>query len=163
MFKNLFKKNNSKEGKVYAIQSGEVINIEDVKDAMFAQRILGDGVALVPKSGEIYSPVSGKLTLVANTEHAFRIETEDGLEVLVHIGLETVELKGEGFETKVKAGDTVKAGDLLTVVDLELLKEKKYDITTPIIITNMDEIKEITKNTGEAIEKETVIFEYIKK
>lgn len=163
MFKNLFKKNGSKEGKAFAIQSGEVINIEDVKDAMFAQRILGDGIAVVPSSGEIYSPVSGKVTLVANTEHAFGIETEDGLEVLVHIGLETVELKGEGFETKVKAGDTVKAGDLLTVVDLELLKEKNYDITTPVIITNMDEVKEITKHTGEATEKETVVFEYIKK
>lgn len=163
MFKNIFKKKKNIEQEVMAIQSGKVVNISEVSDAMFAQKILGDGVGLIPDKGDIYSPVNGTVKMVANTKHAFGLETEDGIEILVHIGLETVELKGDGFETKAEVGDKVKVGDLLSVVDLELLKEKGYDTVIPIVITNMDEVEEIKLNTGNATEKETVIIEYIKK
>lgn len=104
--------------------------------------------------------MSGTVDVVANTSHAVGIKTNDGLDVLVHIGLETVGLEGKGFDVKVKVGDKVKAGDLLVDVDLNLLKEKGFEIITPIIITNMDDIKELKTNTGKATAKETVVIEY---
>ncbi|WP_100065490.1 PTS sugar transporter subunit IIA [Miniphocaeibacter massiliensis] len=164
MFKKLFSKfKKNKIGKIRAIQSGKVINISEISDVMFAEKILGDGVALIPKSNDIYSPVSGKIDVIANTLHAYGIKTNDGLDVLVHVGLETIELKGKGFKPKVKVGDRVKVGDLLLTVDIDLLKDEGYEIITPVIITNMDDIEEIKTYTGEATEKETVIIKYIKK
>lgn len=161
MFKKLFKKDKeSKNGEIFAIQSGEVVSVTEVPDAMFAQKILGDGVGLIPEDNSIYSPVSGTVDVVANTSHAVGIKTNDGLDVLVHIGLETVGLEGKGFDVKVKVGDKVNAGDLLAEVDFDYLKEKGFEIITPIIITNMDDIKEIKINTGKATAKETVIIEY---
>lgn len=163
MFNKLLKKKKRSKQSIIAIQTGEVVDITTVSDSMFAQKILGDGVGIIPENGEIYSPINGKVKMIANTQHAFGLETEEGVEILVHIGLETVELKGDGFDTKVEIGDTVKVGDLLSIVDLNLLKEKKYDIVTPIVITNMDKVDDFKVNLGNAVKKETVLIEYMNK
>lgn len=104
---------------------------------------MGDGVAVIVTDGKIYAPVDGTISLVAETLHAYGISTEDGLELLVHIGINTVELNGTGFSPKVKEGDKVKAGDLLCEIDMELMKEKGYPTHTPILMTNGDECVDV--------------------
>lgn len=107
---------------VYSPLKGKLINIEDVSDEMFSQRMLGDGVAIIPSDKNIYSPVDGVVTMVYDTQHAIGLKTNDGKDILIHIGIETVNLKGKPFKTKVKVGDAVKHGDLLTVVDWTYIK-----------------------------------------
>ena len=119
---------------VYAPLTGQVVALDQVPDPVFAEKALGDGAAIIPEDGKIYSPVTGEVASVAATKHAFGFSSDDGLEVLVHVGLETVGLDGEGFTVNVKEGDHVKAGDLIAVVDLKLLAEKKLNPITPVII-----------------------------
>lgn len=113
---------------------GAVVSIESVPDSVFSQKILGDGCAIIPESGKIHSPVDGVISSIAETNHAFGFSSDDGLEVLVHFGLETVSLKGEGFKPHVKVGDRVKKGDLVCEVDLDFLKEKGINPVTPVLI-----------------------------
>ncbi len=116
--------------------SGKIIPITDVPDAVFSEKSLGDGVAIIPSDGKILSPVDGKLLTIAATNHAFGFLSDDGLNVLVHVGLETVSLKGEGFKIYAKKGDIVKKGDLIAEVDLEFLKRKQINPVTPVLICN---------------------------
>ena len=108
--------------------------------------MLGDGVAVLPENGTFYSPVDGKIVQVFDTKHAYSIRSDDGLEILVHIGLNTVELKGQGFTSFVKDGDTVKKGDKIAEVNLEYISDMGYQLYTPVLITNMSVIKKITIN-----------------
>ena len=155
-------KKKEEEKKVLATQNGKVIELEEVPEEVFAQKMLGDGVAIIPESNEICSPVDGTIIQVPDTLHAYGIQTNDGLDILVHIGINTVELKGEGFESLVKEGDKVKAGDVIAKADLNFIKSKNYEIHTPVLITNFDEVKSFSKNLGSAKEGETVIFTYKK-
>lgn len=123
-----------KDVKILAPVKGKVIPIEEVPDEVFAQKILGDGVAIIPDEGKIYSPVDGTITTITDTLHAYGFETEDGISMIVHFGLETVGLKGKGFESKVKVGDKVKAGDLVAEVDLDFLKRENIETATPVIV-----------------------------
>lgn len=127
-----------------APMSGELIDITQVDDVTFAEKYLGDGVAIRPTNGNVVAPVDGKIIQVFHTKHALGIESK-GVELLIHIGINTVELKGEGFEVYVEEGDKVKAGDLLVKVDLDLVREKGYQTDTAIVVTNMDDIKSINK------------------
>ncbi len=120
---------------------GEVINIDDVPDATFAQRLLGDGVAVKPTEGVLYAPVDGKVAQLFHTNHALGIKTDAGSEVLLHVGIDTVKMNGEGFSAFVKVGDNVKAGDKLIEFDLNLIKEKAKSEITPLVITNMSDVK----------------------
>ena len=113
---------------------GRVVPLEQVPDPVFSEKVLGDGCAIIPDGGKIYSPVNGEISSVADTKHAYGFTSEDGLEILVHFGLETVALKGEGFTSYVKEGDKVKIGDLIAEVDLELLKKNNINMITPIIV-----------------------------
>lgn len=126
-----------------AVADGEAIPVSDVPDEVFASKALGDGVAVIVTDGKVYAPADGEISMVADTLHAYGISTEDGLELLVHIGINTVELKGKGFTPKVKAGDQVKAGQLLCEVDMELMKQEGYPMHTPILLTNGDECEDI--------------------
>ncbi|MBT2658502.1 PTS glucose transporter subunit IIA [Bacillus sp. ISL-18] len=144
MFKNLFKNNKSLVEEVFSPMDGEIVSLSEVPDPAFAQKLIGDGVAIVPKSGKLVSPVNGQVIQVFPTKHAIGIKTKNGIEILIHIGLETVELNGEGFEVLVGNGSTIKIGEPLVNVDLEYLKSKNKEIITPIIITNMDKVLEIT-------------------
>lgn len=119
---------------VLAPVSGELVPLEQVPDEVFSQKVLGDGTAVIPAEGKIYSPVDGEVSSVAETKHAYGFTSDDGLEVLVHFGLETVGLKGEGFTPHKGPGDRVKAGELVAEVDMELLKSKNINPITPVLI-----------------------------
>ena len=114
--------------------TGSAVSLDQVPDPVFSQKIIGDGVAVVPEDGRIVSPVDGEVVSVAETLHAYGFRSEDGLEVLIHFGLETVALKGEFFKCHVKVGDKVKAGDLVAEADLEGLKERQINPITPVLI-----------------------------
>ncbi|WP_085506372.1 PTS sugar transporter subunit IIA [Thalassobacillus devorans] len=139
MLKNLFKKNTG-ELKIYAPLEGKVVDLNEVPDPVFAERMMGEGVAIEPVNGEVVSPVDGEIVQLFHTNHAVGIKTKSGVEVLVHIGLETVSMEGEGFEGHVKAGDKVKTGDKLITFDMNLVQEKAKSTITPIIITNYNDV-----------------------
>lgn len=119
---------------VYAPLTGKAVLLDQVPDPVFSGKVLGDGIAIIPEDGRIVSPVDGQIESVAETGHAYGFSTEDGLELLVHVGLETVSLKGECFKVHVKEGDQVKKGDLVAEVDLVYLAEKNINPITPVLI-----------------------------
>lgn len=117
--------------------TGELIKLEDVNDEVFSQKMMGDGFAVKPLSDakSIVSPVDGKIIMIPDTKHAIGIRTKSGVEILIHIGLDTVNLQGQGFDVKVKKGDKVKLGQELVVLDKSLFETKGYDLTTMVIFT----------------------------
>lgn len=150
-FSKLFgDKNHSDTGTtdVVAPLTGEIINIEDVPDVVFAEKIVGDGVAIDPTGDLIVAPVKGTIGKIFETNHAFSIESDDGIEMFIHCGVDTVELKGEGFERLAEEGQRVDVGTPVIKINLALLKEKAKSTYTPVVISNMDEIKELTKLSG---------------
>lgn len=116
--------------------TGKVVPLSEVDDGVFSEKMLGDGVAIIPTEGKVYAPASGVMSTVFPTKHAYGITTPDGAEVLIHIGINTVELDGELFESHVEQDQHVNAGDLIATFDVEKIKEKGYPIYTPVIITN---------------------------
>lgn len=133
---------------IIAPLSGEIVNIEDVPDVVFAEKIVGDGIAIRPTGNKMVAPVNGTIGKIFETNHAFSIESDDGIELFVHFGIDTVELKGEGFTRIAEEGQTVKIGDTIIEFDLALLEEKAKSTLTPVVISNMDEIKELSKLSG---------------
>ncbi len=123
-----------KEVSVLSPLTGRVVALEQVPDPVFSQKIIGDGVAVIPEKGRIVSPVDGTLVSVADSCHAFGFQTEGGLEVLIHVGLETVALKGQYFTVHAKTGDKVERGQLIAEVDLEALKERGINVITPVLV-----------------------------
>ena len=119
---------------ILAPLSGQAIPVEQVPDDVFSQKILGDGIAIIPVGGKIYAPVDGEISTVAETLHAYGFTSEDGLEILVHVGLDSVKLKGDGFTSYVQVGDKVKAGQLVAEVDLKYLISQGVPTTTPVVI-----------------------------
>lgn len=115
---------------------GQVKDLGDVNDQVFSTKLMGDGAAIVPSDGTVYSPVDGQVTVAYETKHAYGLKSKDGAEVLIHIGIDTVNLKGEGFESFVKQGQQVKAGDKLGTVDLAKVKAAGYDTTVMVVVTN---------------------------
>ncbi|WP_303952204.1 PTS transporter subunit IIBC [Streptococcus vestibularis] len=137
---------------VHSVADGQVINIEDVKDPVFSQKMMGDGFAVKPENGKIVSPVSGKVASIFPTKHALGLVTDNGLEVLVHIGLDTVSLEGKPFEVKVTEGQTVAAGDLLVEADFAAIREAGRDTSTVVVFTNADAIKSVkVEHTGKLV------------
>jgi PTS system trehalose-specific IIC component len=124
-----------------APETGKVIPITEVPDQVFSSKMMGDGFAIDPTEGKVYAPFTGEITVAFPTGHAYGMKTASGKEVLIHIGMDTVELNGEGFKPAVKQGDHVKQGDLLTEVDLDFIKKKGKPIITPIIFTDGTEIE----------------------
>ena len=134
---------------VHSVADGQVIKIEDVKDPVFSQKMMGDGFAVEPENGKIVSPVAGKVASIFPTKHALGLVTDNGLEVLVHIGLDTVSLEGKPFEVKVTEGQTVAAGDLLVEADLAAIREAGRETSTVVVFTNADAIKSVkVEHTG---------------
>lgn len=119
---------------------GEIISLGDVTDEVFSSGVMGDGFGVLPSSKRIFSPVSGKIENAYKTGHAYTITTEDGLDVLVHIGIDTVELEGACFEAKVEAGDYIKKGELLCVADVDAILEKGFDPVVVIVISNSEKM-----------------------
>jgi len=119
---------------------GRMIPIEDVPDKIFAKKLVGNGVAFYPDKGELVSPVTGVIRHIYPTLHALGIETPEGVEVLLHIGIETSSLNGAGFQAVVQEGDEVKPGQLLIKFDIAYIKKKKLSLATPMVITNGNRI-----------------------
>ncbi len=133
---NFFKKTKLE---IYIPVNGKIIPIEEVPDPVFNQKMMGEGVAVFPTEGNIFAPISGTIIQIAPTKHAVGILAEDGTEILIHVGLETVSLKGEGFKVAVKEGERVSKGQLLIEVDWEYISAHAKSIITPIVITNSHE------------------------
>ena len=141
---------------MYAPVKGKCIDITEVNDEGFSSKIMGDGVAVIPEESVIKAPADGKLTMIFETGHAFGMEADNGLELLLHIGIDTVNEKGNGFKILKKSGDAVKKGTPVVELELETLKEK-YDMTTMVIVTNE---KKITKPAlQKAVDENTAILE----
>jgi beta-glucoside PTS system EIICBA component len=142
------------EGKMELPVIGHAISLDDVNDEVFSSRAMGDGIAIVPTKGILYSPFDGKVEVAFPTGHAFGLKSNTGVEMLLHIGINTVELNGKGFNAKVKVGDSVEKGQILGEFDLEAIKNAGYDPTTMMIFTNLTaEVQEeiITANDQEMI------------
>lgn len=159
---NFFKKNKDKDiCKLVAVVEGKTIPLSEVADPVFAQKMAGDGVAIEPTGDVIVAPADGELTLVFETKHAFAMTLDNGIELLVHVGIDTVNLKGEGFEQLAEAGKHIKAGTPILKIDRELLKSKNVSLTTPVLITNVDKVNKLTAIEGHEVQPgETVVLEY---
>lgn len=164
LFDKLFgsKENKSVEVEIYAPISGEIVNIEDVPDVVFSEKIVGDGVAIRTTGNKIVAPVDGVIGKIFETNHAFSMESKEGVELFVHFGIDTVELKGEGFTRIAQEGQSVKRGDTVIEFDLPLLESKAKSVLTPIVISNMDEISCIVKKSGEVVAGESVVLSLTK-
>ncbi|MFT8315203.1 MAG: glucose PTS transporter subunit IIA [Clostridium sp.] len=129
--------------------NGNVVNLNNVSDRMFSEGIIGRGIAIDPTDDIIKSPIDGKLKLIFNTNHAFVVTSKKGIELLVHIGIDTIELNGDGFKRLVEEGEFVKVGDPVIKIDRQKIIDKGYELITPVVITNLDYIKDVifTKNT----------------
>ncbi len=134
---------------ILAPLSGQAVPLEQVQDDVFSQKILGDGIAIIPTDGKIYAPVNGEISTVAETLHAYGFTSEDGLEILVHVGLDSVRLKGKGFKSYVQAGDKVKAGQLVAEVDLKFLASQGVPVTTPVLVCEGAEDETLNTMTGD--------------
>lgn len=142
---------------VYSVADGQVVALEQVKDPVFAQKMMGDGFAVEPANGNIVSPVSGTVSSIFPTKHALSIVTEPGLEVLVHIGLDTVSLEGKPFTVHVAEGQKVSAGDLLVTADLDAIRAAGRETSTVVVFTNGDAIKSVKlEKTGSLAAKTAV-------
>jgi len=148
---NKNKEESNPEQTLFNPVSGEVVAIEEVEDPVFSQKMMGDGFGIVPNSGDIYAPSHGKVVSVFPTQHAVGLELDNGVEVLVHIGIDTVELEGGPFETLVKEGDDVTPETKISTVDLDGLESAGKTNTIIIVFTNMDEVKNYQlSKTGES-------------
>ena len=146
----MFEKN-AKTISLKAVEDGRTIPMDEVNDQTFAQELLGPGIAIVPSNGTVVSPINGTIATVMDTKHAVCIQGEDGLELIVHAGLDTVELNGKYYQTYKEIGDQVKAGDVLLEFDLEEITKAGYDVTTPIVITNLGDYKITKCLTGQQV------------
>ena len=130
---------NGKTITLYSHMNGTVVKLEDVEDEVFSQKILGEGAAVEPSEGKLYAPCDGKIDSVFDTKHAVNMVSDDGVEILLHIGIDTVKLGGQYFEAHVSDGQEVKKGELLISFDIDKIKAAGYKVTTPLIIGNTDD------------------------
>ncbi len=137
---------------------GEIVPLNKVNDETFASEMMGKGVAINPKEGKVVSPINGEVQMLFKTKHAIGLKSDDGAEILIHIGMDTVQLEGKHFTAHVKDGDTVKVGDTLVEFDMEAIKNEGYELVTPIIVTNtMDYLEVIASENKEVNQGDTII------
>jgi glucose-specific phosphotransferase system IIA component len=133
---------------LYSPLTGDSVGLEQVPDPIFAEKMMGDGVAIEPTEGIVVSPCDGKIVSIFPTKHAIGIESDEGLEILIHIGIDTVKMEGKGFKALVEADQVVKKGQELIKFDLKKVKKQAKSTITPLLITNMDKVNEIKQVTG---------------
>lgn len=148
---NMFKTFKTKTIIIHSPIEGDLLPLSHSKDEAFASGTLGKGVLIKPKIGKVISPVTGIITVLFPTLHAIGIKCDHGVELLIHIGIDTVSLKGDGFTSHIKQGDKVIVGQLLLEFNIPLLIEKKYSIETPVIITNCSDYKDIKIEFNQSI------------
>ncbi|KGF05121.1 beta-glucoside-specific PTS transporter subunit IIABC [Anaerococcus lactolyticus] len=148
--------------RIYSPMTGNVLKLSEINDQAFSSEALGKGLAINPTDGKVYSPVDGTVTMLFRTNHAIGITSDKGVEILVHIGMDTVEMDGEGFFAHVKQGDKIKAGDLLIEVDLDKVKLAGYETITPVLVTNYDDLLDLVETDQKEIKAKddllTVLF-----
>lgn len=141
---------------------GKVLNLSDIEDAAFSSGVLGQGVAIIPSDGKVVAPVNGVVTTLFPSLHAIGILSDEGVEVLIHIGLNTVQLEGRGFESCIKQGDRITKGQAILKFDIDVIKEAGYSVVTPIVVTNSSQFLDVVQTESKNIELEdnliTVIF-----
>lgn len=140
LFSKLRRKEELKPGTIYAPVTGTAIPLEEVPDETFSQGILGPGCGIEPEKGAVYAPFHGKITQVADTRHAVGVASPDGMEVLIHVGIDTVEMNGKGFSAMVSAGKSVEKGELLLEFSLEEIRAAGHPATVVVLLTNADEV-----------------------
>ena len=141
---------------------GEVVAISRVNDPTFSQEIVGKGVAIIPMKGRVEAPVNGRIEMVFDTKHAITMKTEEGAELLIHVGIDTVTLKGEGFQAFVEAGQEVKAGQKLLEFDIETIKKAGLDPISPVVVCNPFNYKKILAHTGKIVKMQNEILTLVK-
>ncbi len=153
------KKMQSKEEVIMAPLNGTLRQLEEVPDPVFAGKMVGEGIAIEPSEGIVVAPFDGEIVQLFPTKHAIGLRSASGLEVLIHIGLETVSLEGEGFEAFVKQGDQVKMGDKLITFDMTFINDKASSTITPVVLTNGDAVKsfDVSKETTVIAGQSTVM------
>ena len=161
MFSSLKKMFGGKEEKktVLAPAAGKAVSLKEVNDPTFSQEILGKGVAIIPSEGKIVAPADGTISVFFETKHAVSISAENGAEIIVHVGLDPVNLKGEHFTAHKQQGDKVKAGELLLEFDMEAIKAAGYDVITPVIICNTPDFPDMVCHTGQDVKELDTIIE----
>lgn len=152
----------NKSVSVKAPLSGEVVKLSEVNDEVFSKEIMGKGAAIKPSDGKVYAPFNGVVNTVFPTKHAIGLTSDDGVEVIIHLGLDTVELQGESFETFVKDGDKVTAGQKLAQVDLEAIKKKGYDTITPIVVTNSNNFVDVVETENKEVKANDELLKVFK-
>ncbi|MGG5359297.1 MULTISPECIES: PTS transporter subunit IIBC [unclassified Enterococcus] len=146
-----------KKDTLYAVADGQLVPLTDVSDPVFSQKMMGDGFALIPEKSEITAPVSGEIASIFPSKHAIGIKTEDGIEVLIHMGIDTVEMKKDAFEIFIAEGQHVKAGDTIASMNLETIKEAGKETTIMVVITNSDKIEKLTIENYKPVQKREAI------
>ncbi len=142
---------------LYAPVAGQVVPLHQVKDETFAKGILGDGVAILPTENELLAPVDARVEQVFDSAHAVTLCTQDGVELLMHIGIDTVELGGRYFDCCVKMGAWVKTGDVLIRFDREAIAKEGYDVTTPLVVGNSEEFEMAVVSQGSVKEGQPIL------
>ena len=162
-FSKLFGKNEEINGNhIYAPMAGQAVAITEVPDPTFAEGMMGNGIAILPESGKVCSPVNGTVDMMFETGHAVSLVSDTGAEILTHVGLETVSLKGAPFKIHVKNGEKVKKGQILMEADLEAIKAAGLPTITPVLICNTDDYTTFKTTTGKAVNNDDVVIELAK-
>lgn len=143
---------------IYTPIEGKILNLNDVPDQVFSEKMLGDGLALEPEGDRISSPFEGEVVTIFPTNHAIGLKSKEGIELLIHIGIDTVELDGKGFERLVSEGEKIDVGTPLIRIDRETIKKSAKSLITPVIITNMDRIESIERTETEQVGDESIIM-----
>ena len=160
LFDKLFgKKEEINPNHVYAPMAGEAVAISEVPDPTFSSGAMGNGIAIKPTDGKVCSPVNGTVDMMFDTGHAVTLVSDNGIEILIHVGLETVGLEGKPFQVKVQNGQKVKKGDILMIADLAAIEAGGLPTITPVLICNTDDYTTFNTTTGKAVTNADVVIE----
>lgn len=159
MFNFFKKKEKAYADVIYAPLKGEAIESSAVNDPTFGEEMLGKGMAIKPVEGKVYAPFDGTVAMVFDTKHAVSLVSNNGTEVLIHVGLDTVMLKGEHYTPHVESGASVKKGDLILEFDKDAIEAAGYDTVVPVVICNSDDYKDVIRTTGKQVEVGDVVME----
>ena len=160
LFDKLFgKKEEINPNHVYAPLAGEAVAISEVPDPTFSSGAMGNGIAIKPTDGKVCSPVNGTVDMMFDTGHAVSLVSDNGIEILIHVGLETVGLEGKPFQIKVQNGQKVKKGDILMIADLAAIEAAGLPTITPVLICNTDDYTTFNTTTGKAVTNADVVIE----
>ncbi len=157
-FSKLFGKEKKDNG-IYAPLAGQAVPVTEVPDPTFAEGMLGDGIAIIPSEGKVYAPCDATVDMMFTTGHAVSLVADNGAEILIHVGLETVGLEGKPFTVHVQNGQKVKKGDLMIEVDLEAVKAAGLNTITPVLVCNSSDFTTFNKSTGKAVTNADVVID----